>query len=657
MKIYSSLTDALRALVTEYGAAIVKDSRFWGLLTDAYPFISETTRKDMFLLCVRSGYMALIADASDATAVAGIVDDVVAPLRGTAEVSVTDTAYCLYCVAIALGKCGESHRASHLDSLEASPQPTPSFNQSTQTATTTAPSPVPQPTADPAPQQNPTSVPNPTPPTTPAPPPTPTSQPSPAPAHNPTGNPIPARTPGRASVIGTAIAGLVFLCGSLLFYKAYYHGLSLFFILLITVFLQTLFCSFSNGIVGRIQDRGLKSAAASVYASQYFLFLANSVIPLLFFITPFRNWSGMYVGVTELPEEGPSIITLLFAGFLAFVAFSCCIFPIFEEYRKKMHIYVFRSIWFWSASAVSATIYILVFLAMGMGRDSRIAERRHQLLWFQKDYHERVERNDRIRSSNKDRYVELAFKGIRPGEDFGEATRRLQEISTIHRGAAGTCDFYIDGAFPPLADLLDQSVKRPLLTPPSIEITQRTYGAPVILDKYEVYASIYNYDDKVAVIRVSDNNFKVRIGFQEDFGPMYLRKYGPAELRLFDGTTKLKSPPASPYDRYLQDFIENLDGIDSIGRKDDTFDNLDDVLMTWNFRNGSIIIGNRWLAYVSADFMRKIGRMQTVVRTRRPLYEDSVARENALFEERWRQKRINDSMRREEQHRNAVKEI
>lgn len=51
MQIYSSHTGTLRALVAGYGAAVAKDSRFWGLLTDACTFMSETTQKDMFLLC------------------------------------------------------------------------------------------------------------------------------------------------------------------------------------------------------------------------------------------------------------------------------------------------------------------------------------------------------------------------------------------------------------------------------------------------------------------------------------------------------------------------------------------------------------------------------------------------------------------------------
>ena len=102
---YKNLLDTVSKIVNDNGLVILSEPRFWGMLTDLYPFFQETKLKDVYKDCISKGFIAAVATLSgDKRSVVEFISSVA---EANQQENRDELAVCLFSAAIAAGKCSE----------------------------------------------------------------------------------------------------------------------------------------------------------------------------------------------------------------------------------------------------------------------------------------------------------------------------------------------------------------------------------------------------------------------------------------------------------------------------------------------------------------------------------------------------------------------
>ncbi|MDE6553624.1 MAG: hypothetical protein K2K98_11820 [Muribaculaceae bacterium] len=106
----------------ENGIGILTEPRFWGILTDLYPFAHESKLKDSYKACISKGWVAGIVSLSgDKDSIFEYISRLVEAYQGSYR---KELMTCLFSVAIAIGKCTEMDYAVFINRTASSLNPT-----------------------------------------------------------------------------------------------------------------------------------------------------------------------------------------------------------------------------------------------------------------------------------------------------------------------------------------------------------------------------------------------------------------------------------------------------------------------------------------------------------------------------------------------------
>ena len=110
---HKKLFDTVSKIVNENGEGILSEPRFWGMLTDYYPFFHESKLKDVYKNCISSGWVSGVGRLpADKGKVAEFISRI---LESNPQDVREELAEALFSVAIAAGKCTEADYRSFIN--------------------------------------------------------------------------------------------------------------------------------------------------------------------------------------------------------------------------------------------------------------------------------------------------------------------------------------------------------------------------------------------------------------------------------------------------------------------------------------------------------------------------------------------------------------
>lgn len=122
MSRYTKLFETVRVIVRDYGVGVLTEARFWGLLTDLYPFASESSLREIFRICIAKGWIAdLVSLSGDKV---GTLEYIRQTVYANPHLVRGNLVACLFSVSIALGICSEEDHEMFFKTLMAKPRPT-----------------------------------------------------------------------------------------------------------------------------------------------------------------------------------------------------------------------------------------------------------------------------------------------------------------------------------------------------------------------------------------------------------------------------------------------------------------------------------------------------------------------------------------------------
>lgn len=591
-----ALIDSVEGIVKQYGADILSDPKFWNILIDSYSFMQEPRLKINFKECIDSGYIKKILSCNNDRDVKNYISKIIKKCKTNSEKE--NYVGILFSIAIAKGI---SSRKDYIDYTSNLLNPQQKKKKAFKWK-----------------------------------------------------NKFPFLT--KLSIkecIGIFFIlffGLIVTFGGTIFYRAFFRGFWLFFIVLLQGIGQLFYLIALQENIDDSKNNTFKEIVRSLLIPISFGIIINISLAFIFFIEPFRDWLGNFLG--ESREEGPYIITffldLAYAFFIIGGIFSCYRFDksILKTINKKIVINI-SIIWFLG--------YLILFL-IPLINNSIVKYRLNNLQKrYEAEYNLQVEKNNELVSNRSIKNIDLAFKGIKVGVLF-ETDYQVAEFITKNKELyESKYKIVVDGDGNPLSyiDSFDSNTYynyKLEKNKDNIILDGHELSFITSLDNEKVKVIVYEYDSIVPFIFIrpdysrngefEDERFKKIVD-------LYVSKYGEPELRMSNGNPfKIH---IDIHDRfYLSDYF-----------KDDYFKDKNNFV--WTFQNGSIWLNKNRILYYTKEFYNFLENTNIYVKknkeNRNKFIEDSITKINQKLYQEEKVRKYNDSIQKIRNHENAINEI
>lgn len=592
---YLSLIDTVSKIVNTYGIDILSDPKFWHILTDSYSFGNEYALRDTFKSCLVSGYVSkLVAIKGSSKKTKAEIAHIVDSENKLNPGKGKEYSAVLYSIAIAIGSCNKKDYSDFIN------------------------------------RNNP--------------------QPSPKPRHKPN---KPNSSSITFGVIFSTLVGLIILFAGTLFYGAYlYDRWWMFPVILLMGIIQIGYCAFCLNTFDNPYLKWsdtTKRIAVSCYIPIIFCFFINSLLPFFlcnesirwniyhyfsddFIPSTLSGEENAYVGFERHLIDAPGFFSIVLTIILAFCLFSCCLGLYSEKFSFRYPRYSFSK---WAIIIISSFCffgYSMLFLAPTLKRYSQretyIQEHKE---WSIKNL-EAQRHNHELIESRKHFTPELSFKGIKLGISFETAQEYANALSDFER------NIYSHYSVCPKKhkDLANAYMGwRPQEDTDSIWLTGELIAGKLTIDNTPVCLRILGKDNKVysiVILPEDSENWNCPKGYfsnYEELIELYKKKYGEPEITYRDSHFS---------DYYLSDN-----------------DNISEYV--WTFGNGTIRLSSDYIIYSPKIFELDVKRINDILDKKERAEELEKQHRLHQIDSAKRAKIVADSIRRINNHKNAINEI
>ena len=470
-------------------------------------------------------------------------------------------------------------------------------------------------------------------------------QPGPSPKPNPT--PKPNNKPKKYNVsikewifsLTYYILGVALALGGTIFLSAFYDGWWLFFIVLFTGFAQFVYCGCMMTTIEKITNEDYKTTVLSFLFPIFCAFVGNALFSFFFFFESFRHWLGSHLSGFPHSPEGPYFITFLliiiYVLFVGLASLSCYSSDIsfsanLSKARKNVAIV---------SGAIVTFLYLLLFFLPIIGRGLMEHSNKVEMARIENLRKELINKNNKL---HKDRIIiekELSFKKIKLGISYDTAIEYANDNAEDKNpySQSSTYDFLVsseDGIID--AIIKNEYIKSEEMIDNKNYYSGQSYTVKTILDNQEVYLTLYERNGLVFAMIITPDSWRGSTFRESEFNDL---------LKLY--SSKYGEP-------------ENL-GSDLL---DDTYhyhDREENDKYVWQFKNGTIQLTNKYIIYVSADFVKSASQTfineARIKEARQRHIADSIRREQNWIDSIRRVESKRDSIRRAHSHQNAINEI
>lgn len=129
MSRYSQLFEIVTDIVRDYGVGVLTETRFWGFITDLYPFTAESSLRDIFRTCIVRGWISkLVTLSGDKVKILEYIRQIV---FANPHLDRTNLVASLFSVSIALGICNKEDYEKFDHSLVSISKPSITYSRTT----------------------------------------------------------------------------------------------------------------------------------------------------------------------------------------------------------------------------------------------------------------------------------------------------------------------------------------------------------------------------------------------------------------------------------------------------------------------------------------------------------------------------------------------
>ena len=369
----------------------------------------------------------------------------------------------------------------------------------------------------------------------------------------------------------------------------------------------------------------------------------------LFFSNTFRLWLGQHLN--DYSSDEPTFITFLLSLFyVLFVGFGCLSCVSEDIAQFKFNSYIDKRIFLQSTVFVFIG-YSLLFCYPNICSaitEHNIEQERNKI---EQNYLNQLETNQILQKNRSNKTIDLSFKGIKLGISYDTDIQTAEAIPDFSNGSEQYYSIKLDGKVNPLdlSSITENHWYHPDTIDTksgSIKISGRLFSGLTTIDNESVEVEIFEYQQRVPLIviklNMSAEAFKHLIS-------LYSNKYGEAERMTKNGTP------------YHEDAVESYHRRNYSSLYYSDFKHSEKNDYVWTFRNGSIRISPKEIVYLSNEFanmlLQENDKLRVRTEQREKFVEDSIKKETKRREALERQKAYDDSVRRANNHKNAINEI
>ena len=566
---YLSLIDTVSKIVKTYGVDILSSPKFWHVLSDSYSFGNEYALKDIFKSCLTTGYISkLVAIKGNSKKTKAEIAHIVDSENRINPGKEKEYSAVLYSIAIAIGSCSKKDYSDYINrnNQQSTPSPRPKRSKNKK-------------------QRNNCLL-----------------------------------SDGWTYIWG--ICAVMVSAG--LFNLPLFYGFPLWALIIILGIVQLSFCSYLLRLESNQQNDKIKSFAIPIIIV-FFLIDCISLGLTIFkdlhvYLWAYLSGRAGLIGLDDLTysafwiwagfNEVGGIFSFLLTLLLLFCVASCLIGTISNQFSlKRLTISVDKGSIF-----LSSTIILLIFASCWSIYYYENATERENYIKRQEDIDSR---NHRIQCEQKNREVDLSFKGIKLGIDFS------------------TCLGYADSLFyskikvKPDYELIEVKSWSNL---PSY-FTRAIVGN-IQWDNQIVKLSVMEYNNKVGEIKVEPEESYINSFY--DYPRvinLYTMKYGEPQKEIW-----------SPMLRYFKE----------CGIIDKPYDW---TYYRWSFKNGRIDLSNNSIVYQSETVTKHIEEIEIKEQHEKEIRQRQIEREQQIADSIEFENKKLDSLKIINNHKNAINEI
>lgn len=598
---YLSLIDTVTKIVKSYGVGILSDSKFWYVLNDSYSFGSEYTLRDTFKSCIATGYVSrLVSLKGNSKKTKDEISHIVKSESKINPGKEQEYAAALYSIAIAIGSCAKK---DYTNFINYKPQTKPS--------------------------------------------------PSPKPKKKPSSQFSKLSKREKWYLLLLIIFGIIASFGGTIFYSAFFAGWWLFFIVLFAGFAQTVYVSSLLVALEDSQHPSFRYITLSVLTPILLAIVCDSIMSFMFFFPGFRAWLSHHIGgwSGDEPTIFSFFLCLLYVFIVGFITIGCYVStPVgFPDFNLKKFLAQNRVLYV--STAIVLFGYIYLFFYPNISGAITMYKIRKEIEQVEQDYSAQLRTNCELQKQRSNQIMELAFKGIKLGISYETDVQTAEAIPDFANGTERFYSINIDGKTNPAN--LSAVLETQWIMPDTTEVKKdyftiagKVFTGKSTLDNSPIDLAIYEYKNRVPLIIV---------GFSHDEGSfnqivsLYSNKYGEAERMTISGTP-YRCDEAELY--YREQYPYSYSSESNGTHKND---------YVWTFKNGFIRISPQKIIYMSNDFSnllsREYNKMKFKIEQRESIVKDSINNANKRKEALERQKAIDDSIRKSNNHAKAINEI
>lgn len=599
---YLSLIDTVNKIVKSYGIGILSDSKFWHVLTDSYSFASEYSLRDVFKSCIAAGYISrLIAIRGNTKKTKDEISNIIKSENKTNPGKAQEYAAVLYSIAIAIGSCNKKDYSDFINRNSPKSGSTPNTK-----------------------------------PKTPS---------------NHSKNIFSSLKEVLRKNLRIILAGVFSVSVSTMLYGLYiFCGWWMFFVLLLIGLIQVSCCGYFITSIENAKNRDSQSVIASIGLPFIAAYFVNSLMSFFFQGDEFRwdvynyfgdwqpisvdetsniNWDRMYQ-FTNHTVESPGLFSLLL-GLLLLAIFIGVAYGLFNNSNPKPQLKI-------KYSLLSLVLIMLmescVFIYPAIKHKIQEARFVHKELSINEQIALQQKHNNALVASRASESRDLSFKGIKLGISLDTA---LGYAHTIVESDSSSNIFFNrveDEYF--YTYFRDNNIMETLTeahvseTPKNTDdyFTGKLLKFNTSLDNQDVSVRVFGVDDKVYAIAVTPSSTSSYRTFDkfDNLVKLYTMKYGEPELIR------------------EREFYEN-----------DYYS--DNTIYGWSFQNGIVRVSKEYVAYVPPSFFT----LAKEIALRKELEKEEEERRLEYLQLQQdsikRAKQLADSIRRANNHKNAINEI
>ncbi len=607
---YSTFIDSVIHVVDNFGSDILIDDRLWNILRDSYAFNLDKNLKDALKKSIDNGYVSEIAKYSGSKKnISTEILRILNKISSNNNKLYNEYVAVLFAIAIAKGLCKKNDYFDFASQINPGSTPTP----------------------------NPSSHPN-------------SKSKSKPNQRKSTKYSLTGRE--YLSLTLLVLFGCVVSFGGTIFYVTIFHDWWLFFIVLISGFLQLGYLSqlaeFSElGRRNNFSASSFNELVISISTPFVICVCCNAISSLLFFSGTFTRLLGEYFIGYGFDCSSSSIITFLLCCIyiVCIFAVSTLVFSAFNNFKDWMK-WCRNNTLCIKSTVIILSLYIILFLSPIVTKSiKRYNIYRINSLNEQK-YNAQIKRNNELQQSrNKD--IELSFKGVKLGISYNTDVQSVEASKNFQYKYHSYYNLNIGDENQPI-DFNTSIIPYDSLRARGLnDIGGMFFKAETLLDNIPVTLNVYEYRG-IASMFIITPEYSVGSDNLSSFIQLYTKKYGEPEHRSISG--KPSEPIMRDYDELSYRYYNNEDAYDT---------NNDDCV--WTFKNGSIRISNQSIIYLTTQFSNDVNRIAYQRNVQKKMCDMQTA--DSLQQMKVRQQKImhkkayRDSIEKAKNHKNAIKEI